>query len=235
MKLVLYYFFPQLLNLYGDRGNITVLKKRCEWRGIDLRVKEVNKVENLKLSDADLFFIGGGSDREQTICTNELVKIKSELKNAIDDGVSGLTICGGYQFLGSYYRTVTGEKLKGLNLLDLYTISEKKRLIGDVLVQSSQFGEVVGFENHGGRTYHDYETLGQVIKGTGNNEKDKQEGLIYKNLIGTYMHGPLLPKNERIADFLINAAVERKYGKSIAPLDDTLEKKARKRLWESKQ
>ncbi|QST02665.1 glutamine amidotransferase (plasmid) [Pontibacillus sp. ALD_SL1] len=238
-SLDLLHFFPDQLNLYGDGGNITIAKKRCEWRGIQFRLHQVERASDADLSNADLFFIGGASDREQALVTDELQKIRSDFKAAIEDGVGGLTVCGGYQFLGSYYQLYNGEKLEGLNLLDFHTVSRvpdatnvKKRLIGDLHVVNPLFGRMIGYENHGGETFHDYDVLGDVVKGYGNNKRDKKEGLHYKNLIGTYMHGPLFSKNPRICDHLILKAMERKYGvTSLEPLDDTFSKEASKRLW----
>ncbi|MGF7535762.1 glutamine amidotransferase [Bacillus mexicanus] len=235
-KLTLYHFFPDKLNLYGDRGNIICLKKRCEWRGIELIVREVSETDNLDMSDMDLFFIGGGSDREQSLATNELQKIKDTLKEKIESGVPGLTICGGYQFLGTEYIDANGNRLETLGILDFKTEAKNPRLIGNVLIKSDQFGKVVGFENHGGRTYHNYETLGVVEKGFGNEDNDKKEGIVYKNLIGTYLHGPILPKNPEVADFLVKQAIEKKYGEEIAEdwmlqLDNTFENRAKESVW----
>lgn len=235
--LTLYHFFPDKLNLYGDRGNIISLVKRCEWRGIELKVKEIKKTDGLEMDDMDMFFIGGGSDREQSLATEELKKIKHKLKEKIEMGVPALTICGGYQFLGTEYLDAKGNKLDCLGILDFRTIAKQPRLVGNVLLKSKKFGEIVGFENHGGRTYHSYEYLGDVVQGYGNEELNKQEGLFYKNLIGTYLHGPILPKNPAITDFLIETAIVNRYGKEVAEkwmvtLNDKLEHHARKRVWE---
>lgn len=176
--------------------------------------------------------IGGGSDREQAIATDRLTPLVHEIKAWIEDGVSGLTICGGYQFLGDYYETKNGEKIKGMGILPFYSKAEDTRLMTNLLVESEQFGRVVGFENHGGRTYHDLPAIGKVINGYGNNEESGEEGLHYHNLIGTYIHGPILPKNPRIADYLIEQAYERKTGKKLEPLDDKMEKAANQSVWE---
>ncbi|WP_035101104.1 type 1 glutamine amidotransferase [Aneurinibacillus terranovensis] len=233
MQLTIYHFFPKKLNLYADRGNIIALQKRCEWRSIAPQIIEVDSVEEANVMEADIVVIGGGSDREQSLVTEELTKIQSELKSAIEDGVSCLAVCGGYQFLGDYYQLPDGSKLPGLELLDFYTVSKPARLIGNILLNSETFGNIVGFENHGGRTYHSYKPLGEVVKGHGNNGEDGKEGIHYKNLVGTYLHGPLLPKNPQIADYLISNALERKYGNvKLFPLDDQLENTANKLLWE---
>lgn len=224
----IYHFMHDKLNLYGDIGNIIALSKRAKWRGIDVKVTDVKETAGLKLSEADILFIGGGSDREQAIATTELFKIKDEFKAAIEDGVPALTICGGYQFLGEKYVTPDGHELKGLNILDFYTESRTERLTGNIVIESETFGQIVGFENHGGRTYHDYDTLGRVVSGFGNNDTDKKEGIHYKNLLGTYLHGPILPKNHEITDYLLKAACERK-NIAFSPLNDNaIEESAKK-------
>jgi CobQ-like glutamine amidotransferase family enzyme len=232
LELLIYHFCPDTLNLYGDRGNIICLKKRCEWRGIPVRIEEIRTPEDAKPSGCDLFMIGGGSDREQSIATNRLTPMVKEIKAWVEDGVSGLTICGGYQFLGDYYETKNGEKLKGMGILPFYSKAEKDRLMTNILVESERFGRIVGFENHGGRTYHDFLPLGKVINGFGNNEESREEGLHYHHLIGTYLHGPILPKNPQIADYLIEKAYERKTGRKLEQLDDRLEEAANQTVWE---
>ncbi|SUM33974.1 glutamine amidotransferase [Staphylococcus gallinarum] len=164
-ELTVYHFMPDKLNLYSDIGNIIALKQRAKLRNIKLNVRNVNETEGVTLDDCDIFFIGGGSDREQSLATKELSKIKEKLKTAIEDGMPGLTICGGYQFLGSKYITPDGTELAGLNILDFYTKSQTDRLTGDIVIESETFGTIVGFENHGGRTYHNFGTLGKVVHG----------------------------------------------------------------------
>ncbi|EKU46841.1 type 1 glutamine amidotransferase [Staphylococcus massiliensis] len=227
-ELTIYHFMTDKLNLYSDIGNIIALKQRAKKRNIKLNVVEVNETEGVTLDGCDIFFIGGGSDREQAIATRELSKIKDELKKAIEDGMPGLTICGGYQFLGKKYISADGSELEGLNILDFYTESKPGRLIGDIVIKSETFGEIVGFENHGGRTYHNFDTLGSVVNGYGNNDDDKKEGLHYKNLLGTYLHGPILPKNHEISDYLLEQACKRK-GIPFEPkeLDNTEEEAAK--------
>lgn len=209
-ELNIYHFMPDKLNLYSDIGNIIALRQRAKLRNIKVNVVDINETEGITLDDCDIFFIGGGSDREQSLATKELSKIKTILKDAIEDGMPGLTICGGYQFLGSKYITPDGTELEGLNILDFYTKSQKDRLTGDIVIESDTFGTIVGFENHGGRTYHDFGTLGKVTHGFGNNDNDGKEGIHYKNLLGTYLHGPILPKNHEITDYLLTKACERK-------------------------
>jgi CobQ-like glutamine amidotransferase family enzyme len=206
--------------------------KRCEWRGINVRVVEIKNPEDAAPSGCDIFMIGGGSDREQAIATNRLSPLVKEMKAWVEDGVSALTICGGYQFLGDYYETKTGEKLAGMGILPFHSKAESNRLMTNILVESEQFGHVVGFENHGGRTYHTFTTLGKVINGFGNDEEGGEEGLHYHNLIGTYLHGPILPKNPKIADYLIGQAYERKTGRKLEPLSDEMENIANQTVWE---
>ncbi|MEW9502223.1 type 1 glutamine amidotransferase [Jeotgalibacillus marinus] len=237
MNLTLFHFYSDQLNLYGDRGNVIALKKRAEWRGITLDVVDVKAASAVDLTKADVLLIGGGPDRLQALCTDDLRGIKGEFKQAIDDGVSALTIGGGYQLLGEYYELPDGKKLQGLGVLDFYTHSPssgpRERLIGNILLESPRFGRIAGFENHGGRTYHDYETLGDVVAGHGNNGKDKKEGLLYNNLIGTYLHGPVLPKNPALTDFLLEAAWKRKTGNPLPPYEQNeLENAANRHLWD---
>ena len=206
----IFHFFPDKLNLYGDIGNVTALKKRSEWRGLNVEVVNVTASEKVDLSEADILFIGGGSDREQKIATLDIFNVQEEFRALIEDGIPALMICGGYQFLGHSYVTADGTELETLNILDFRTESKVDRLTGNIILESEQFGKIVGFENHGGRTYHNYEPLGTVVSGYGNNAEDGGEGIHYKNMIGTYLHGPLLPKNPKITDYLIDKACERK-------------------------
>ena len=227
-ELTVYHFMPDKLNLYSDIGNIIALRQRAKLRNIQLNVVDINETEGITLDNCDIFFIGGGSDREQALATKELSKIKTVLKDAIEEGMPGLTICGGYQFLGSKYTTPDGTELAGLNILDFYTESQTNRLTGDIVIESKTFGTIVGFENHGGRTYHKFGTLGHVTHGYGNNDEDAKEGIHYKNLLGTYLHGPILPKNHEITDYLLEKACERK-GIAFEPkqVDNTEEEAAK--------
>lgn len=232
--LTLHHFFPDRLNLYSDQGNTMILKMRSEWRGIQLDIVPVNSAAEADISEADLFFMGGGSDREQRLCTQELFSIKDNLKAAIDDGISGLVICGGYQLLGNYYELQTGEKLDGLGILDFYSKSnpQSQRMIGNMFIQSKIFGRMTGYENHSGETFHNYDPLGEVLQGFGNTQSGEAEGLLYNHLIGTYLHGPLLSKNPQIADWLISNALERKYGDGfLEPLNDEFSEKANEFLF----
>lgn len=227
MKITIGHFYPDLLNLYGDRGNILAIKKRCEWRGIEAEVKEFSTDDAVDFSDLDIVFIGGGSDREQLIVCKRLKEIQKDISDyAENDGVI-LAVCGGYQLLGHYYQ-LEKEKIEGLSLLNIYTVAGQKRLIDNVIIESD-FGTIVGFENHGGRTYiGDHKPLGKVLYGNGNNGEDGQEGVLYHNVFGTYLHGPILPKNPNLTDELITRALTRRYGTAdLSPLNDEIELQAK--------
>lgn len=221
------HLYPKLLNLYGDMGNIITLLKRCEWRGIQVDFEQINIGDNIK--SHDLYFIGGGQDKQQEEVAAELYSRKNELTAQMNDGAVFLGICGGYQLFGHYYQPHDKDKLKGISLLDAYTVAGKKRFIGNVTVKTDflQPNTLVGFENHSGLTYLQGETkpLGIVSVGNGNNAKDGFEGARYKNVFGTYLHGSLLPKNPHFADYLIELALEKRYGEKIKlnSLDDKLE------------
>lgn len=259
MSLTIGWLYPDLMSTYGDRGNIIVLQKRCEWRGIETEVKRLDlgfKINDLQ--KCDLLFMGGAQDRQQKIVSSDLTKEKIKtLKEMVDGETPGLYICGAYQFLGKYYKEADGTIIEGLKIFDLYTENpgmNKPRLIGNIItrihdlrfkiydseneknIHKSYFinpnsTTLVGFENHGGRTYlgKNLNPFGRVIVGFGNNGEDKTEGAIYKNTFGTYLHGPILSKNPRFADLLIKLALKKKYKKEIElkKLDDFLEEKAR--------
>lgn len=223
------HLYPDLMNLYGDRGNLICLKKRLEWRGHQCEIIPVSRGESLNYQDLDLLLMGGGSDREQGLMYQDLINMADGLFANIESGFPVLCICGAYQLLGSYYRSLDGQMLDGLGLFRFYTQSEKGRLIGNILIEVEIDGikqTVVGFENHGGRTYiedRQLKPLGKVIKGFGNNGKDGREGIWYKNLIGTYLHGPLLPKNPALADYFIQAMAGRRGLNIREILDDGIE------------
>jgi hypothetical protein len=225
MKIKIGHLYPDLLNLYGDRGNIQCMKKRCEWRGIEAEVQEFQITDSIDFSDLDIVLLGGGSDREQMLVCEKLKTIKSEFNDYVVDNGVVIAVCGGYQLLGHYYDTDQG-RIEGLSLVDLYTEQGSPRLISNIVIENALFDmPIVGFENHGGRTYiGDNKPLGNVLFGHGNNGTDGAEGVLYKNVVGTYLHGPLLPKNPQVCDYLIKNALERKYGKSeLQPLDDRQE------------
>lgn len=240
MKLVIGWLYPQLMSTYGDRGNIITLQKRCWWRGIDAQVLNLNVGFNAEeLKKCDFIFMGGAQDTQQKIVSEDLKRKSGILSSLINGGVPGLYICGAYQFLGNYYKEADGTKIQGLGILDLYTENpglDFSRLIGNIVFIpkiQGEFGmqQVIGFENHGGRTYlgKNIKPLGKVVKGFGNNGKDKTEGVIFKNSLGSYLHGPILPKNPQLADYLIKTSLERKYNKKIKlkKLDEGIEQKAR--------
>ena len=220
-KLKLAHLYPKLLNIYGDIGNIITLKKRCEWRGIELEVDEINIGDTI--GGHDIYFIGGGQDREQIEVSKELQKHKSFLQSERDRMAVFLGICGGYQLMGHYYQPHKGDKLLGISLLDAYTVAGNKRFIGNVTIKTGlvEPDTLVGFENHSGLTYLEGETepIGKVIIGNGNNDQDNTEGARYKNIFGTYMHGSFLPKNPQFADYLLELAL----GSKPEPLEDTIE------------
>ncbi|HAG07671.1 MAG: CobB/CobQ domain protein glutamine amidotransferase [Clostridia bacterium 62_21] len=225
------HLYPDLLNLYGDRGNIIAFVRRCQWRGIPVRVREVGIGEPVDFGAVDFVFLGGGSDREQTLMAEDLLRRKDELQAAIEDGLVMLAICGGYQLLGRYYRTLQGETIPGLGLLDFYTRAGEKRLIGDIAVEAELGGRtvrLVGFENHAGQTFlGNIRPFGRVLAGYGNNGQDGTEGARYKNVFCSYLHGPILPKNTALTDYLIGRALARRGQDGIlCPLDDTFEERA---------
>lgn len=229
MKLTIGHLYPDLLNLYGDRGNIQCLMKRCLWRGIEAETIAFELDDNIDFSNLDIVLLGGGSDREQMLVCEKLKEIQKDFKEYVEQGGVVIAICGGYQLLGNYYKTDMGT-IEGLSLVDMYTEQGEDRLIDNIVLQSELFDmPIVGFENHGGRTFiGENKPLGKVLYGSGNDGKSGYEGVVYKNVIGTYLHGPLLPKNPQLADELILRALRKKYGENItlSPLDDSQEKAA---------
>ena len=223
-KIKIAHLYPKLLNIYGDIGNIITLKKRCEWRGIEVEIDEINTGDDI--SEHDIYFIGGGQDLQQIEVSKELQKHKEFLTQERDRMAVFLGICGGYQLMGEYYQPHNGERLMGISLMDAYTIAGNKRFIGNVTVNTEYVtpNTLVGFENHSGLTYlrGDTKPIGSMIIGNGNNGKDKTEGGRYKNVFGTYMHGSFLPKNPHFADYLLELAL----GESLVPLDDAIENNA---------
>jgi CobQ-like glutamine amidotransferase family enzyme len=238
--LTLGHLYPEQLNVYGDRGNIITLQQRCAWRGIMLRVIPIELGDTLASTSVDLMFIGGGQDREQEEVARDLRERKAgALRAAVEDGMPILAVCGGYQLLARFYRPADGPELQGLGIFDAWTVHKGKhvaRCVGNVALQ---WGErtLVGFENHGGRTYLEAgaQPLGRVVAGHGNNSEDRTEGCVTHHTYGTYLHGSLLPKNPHFADFLLRMALCRRYGSDtcdtlLQPLDDTLEWQAHDRM-----
>jgi lipid II isoglutaminyl synthase (glutamine-hydrolysing) len=231
MELRLLALYPEQMNIYADRGNVIFLRRRCEWRGIGFAYASAGPGDRFDPGEHDLVYLGGGQDRDQRAVAVDMVESKRDsIRAAVEDGAAVLAVCGGYQLLGHSYE-LGPERLPGLGLVDLETVRlPGPRLIGNVAIEVD-LGEgpqtIAGFENHGGRTYlgAGTQSLGRVIKGFGNNGEDGFEGARRDNLIGTYLHGPLLPKNAWLADRLIALALERRYGTppDLEPLDDTLE------------
>ena len=227
------HLYPEVLNLYGDRGNILCMKQRLQWRGISCQVDSLHLGEHKDLTAYDLFFMGGGQDFEQEVLLEDLRRGSGrEITAAVEDGKTFLCICGGYQILGNGYETWDGHKCDFLGVIDLYTKGFKERLIGNYafrLPQRPECDMVVGFENHSGRTYlgAGVTPLGMVCAGFGNNGEDKTEGVHEKNVFGTYSHGPVLPKNPGLCDWILECALQRKYGQGrLEKLDDGFEQRA---------
>lgn len=231
MELKICHLYPDVLNLYGDRGNIICMKKRLEWRGIGAHITELPIGEICDFTEFDLFFIGGGQDFEQEVLLDDLNSHgkAANIRSAVEDGKVFLAICGGYQIFGTHYETWDGQRCDYIGALDLYTKGQKERMTGNYMFTcTAEAGgsTIVGFENHSGKTRlgSSAAPLGTVLTGFGNNGEDKTEGCHYKNTFGTYSHGPLLPKNIEFADFLLKTALERKYGSAeLTPLDDMYE------------
>lgn len=232
MELRICHLYPDLLNLYGDRGNLMALVNRARWRGVDVRVDEVDLRTPLRAGTHDFYFIGGGEDRQQVLAAADLRDSKREaLTDAVRRGAVVLAVCGGYQLLGHYYRPAEGEDLIGIGLLDVTTEHlgpRAPRLIGNIVIRAEIAGgqTLVGFENHGGRTRlgPGARPLGRVLTGFGNNGEDGMEGAVSGTVMGTYLHGPLLPKNPVLTDYLLSTALRPRYGDvPLRTLDDRLE------------
>jgi CobQ-like glutamine amidotransferase family enzyme len=231
MELRLLALYPEQMNIYADRGNILFLQRRCAWRGIEFEQAAAGPGESFEPGAHDLIYVGGGQDRDQRLVAADMVATKRDaLASAAADGAVVLAVCGGYQLLGHSYQ-LGGERVAGLGLVDLETVREDgPRLIGNVAIEAdlgTGTQVLAGFENHGGRTYLGVgeQPLGRVLKGFGNNGKDGFEGVRRDNVIGTYLHGPLLPKNAWLADRLIALALARRTGSEpeLEPLDDEFE------------
>lgn len=238
-ELKILYLYPDILELYGDFGNIQVLKYRLEQRGFAATVVPYSIGDaNPNFNDYDIVFAGGGADQEQGILSEDLLKYKDNIKQAVDNGVFFLLICGSYQLFGKYYKDVNGNIIPGLEVFDYYTEAiqnRKKRCIGNIVINAKLNGKetkVIGFENHGGQTFNIDTPLGDVLLGNGNKFGDKKEGFFRKNVIATYLHGPLLSKNPELADYIIKYCIDKKYNDNIilTPLDDTFEHKCREQL-----
>lgn len=230
------HLYPDQLNMYGDRGNIIVLRERAAWRGVTLQVTPLELGEPLDSAAYDMLFVGGGQDKEQDEVARDLREAKGEgFLRAIEADMPVLAVCGGYQLLAKYYHPAEGPDLEGIGVFDAWTIHKGKKIprcIGNVALAWGE-STLIGFENHGGRTYlgSDAKPLGRVLAGHGNNSEDGYEGCVYRNTYGTYLHGSLLPKNPHFADYLLRLALDRRYGagsgaRLLPPLADTDEWRA---------
>jgi lipid II isoglutaminyl synthase (glutamine-hydrolysing) len=238
-KFTVGWLYPDLMNIYGDRGNILTLLKRAEWRGYDARLLELGRGTTKKMDEVDVFFFGGGQDREQALVYEDLLEHKQlPLERAVASGAVVLAVCGGYQLLGHYYQTAEGERYPGIGLIDVRTEAGKRRFIGDVVVDSDMVDLVpstlVGFENHSGRTFLGPKAtpIGRLRMGFGNNGSDGTEGCLQGGVVGTYLHGSLLPKNPHLADHLMRSALRRRGVDELSRLDDSVELSAHERILE---
>ena len=227
------HLYPDYLNIYADRGNIAVLDARARARGHELDVCAIGMNDTVPAGKIDLFYVGGGQDREQALVAHDLVTKAEALGEAIENDAAFLAVCGGYQLLGRFYRDASGEEQPGVGILPLHTIAGERRMIGDVLLDCSWAGKsLAGFENHAGRTVLDpgAEPLGRVVAGFGNDGVSRHEGCRYRRVYGTYLHGPLLPRNPWFADRLLAEALAHATGDDeatpFAPLEDELEHEA---------
>lgn len=240
MELNICHLYPDILNLYGDRGNIITMKRRLEGRGIKVNIDECSIGQPLNADKYDIFFIGGGQDFEQEVLLRDLSSGKAQdIRTAVEEEKTFLAICGGYQMLGEYYKTWDGVQLDFIGAIGVHTIGAKERMIGNYMFRTPpESGDtvVVGFENHSGKTYLSEQVapLGMMLSGNGNNGEDKTEGARYKNVFGTYSHGSLLPKNPVLCDFILQTALNHRYdgAEPLAPLDDTLELNAHRYMQE---
>ena len=219
LKINIAHLYPKLLNIYGDWGNVFTIKKRCEWRNIEVEIDSIGIGDAIDIKKYDFYFLGGGQDQQQIEVSKELQKHKSPLQEARDENAVFLAICGGYQLLGHYYQPHNAEILLGISLINAHTVAGEKRFIGNVTANCNFVTpqSIVGFENHSGLTYlgEDVEPLAIVSTGNGNNGQDKTEGAKYKNVFGTYLHGSFLPKNPQFADYLISKALKKRYKEEI--------------------
>lgn len=211
------------MNIYGDYGNLLVIKRRLQWYGYEPKVIHYN-VGDVFPSDVDIIIGGGGQDSGQEVIHEDLIKIGPKLKALAENDVPMLLVCGLYQLFGNFFNTLGGKTLTGIGILDVETHGTNERLIGNIVTQNEEFGVIVGYENHSGQTFlsENAKPFAAVIKGAGNNSKDRTEGARYKNVIGTYLHGSILPKNPKLADFLMYAAVTKKYGDFSTDIVDDL-------------
>lgn len=231
MRIRVGHLYPDYLNIYADRGNIAVLSSRAARRGYELEVTAIGVGDGVQPGAFDLYYVGGGQDREQALIAPDIAAKGPDLKRAVDDGAAVVAVCGGYQLLGRFYRDRAGAELPGAALLPLYTLAGERRMIGDVLLECEWAGTTLaGFENHAGRTHLEdtAEPLGRVLAGFGNDGETGYEGCRSGRVVGTYLHGPLLPRNPWFADWIIAQAAAHQLGEppDLEPLDDALEEQA---------
>jgi CobQ-like glutamine amidotransferase family enzyme len=228
MKVHIVHLYPEEMNIYGDTGNQIVLAKRLEWRGIEYKISEVGVGDDLP-NDTDLIIGGGGQDAGQVRVGPDLIKKSEHLKELVEKDTPMLMICGLYQLFGNSFTTSDRTEIEGAGILPLHTEAGEERLIGNIVI-STEWGKLVGYENHSGRTWLEKgaHPFGRVLKGAGNNGFDQTEGIRYKNVFGSYMHGPILSKNPNFADFLLQTALSKKgYTDKLTSLDDAIEQAAR--------
>lgn len=229
MEIRIGFLYGRLMNIYGDRGNVAALLQRARWRGIGARARTLGAGELIDPDAWDVFVFGGGQDKEQYLVADDLQRGNgARLVRAVEDGAAVLSVCGGYQLLGHYYRPFGHPELRGLGLIDAHTIAGDTRFIGNVTTRG-EMGELAGFENHSGRTYLGpaASPLGLVTRGSGNNGEDGTEGAVTGSVYGTYLHGPILPKNPWLADRVLADGLRRRYGSvQLSPLDDSFELRA---------
>jgi CobQ-like glutamine amidotransferase family enzyme len=234
MKIMVAHLYPDYLNIYADRGNIAVLARRAAWRGHELEVRAVTMRDPMRPGEHDLLYIGGGQDREQALVAQDLAGKSEAILESVDRGAALLAVCGGYQLLGRSYRDFHGVDLPGIGLFPLDTVAGKRRMIGDVLLECElepdERRTLAGFENHAGRTRLDHgaQALGRVVSGFGNDGESGWEGCRVGRAVGTYLHGPLLPRNPWLADWLLAQALAHRLGAppELEPLPDELERDA---------
>ena len=228
-RITIAHLYPREMNIYGDVGNIITLQRRLEWRGYTTRVVAVEPGRGIDWPEVDIVFGGGGQDSGQLVMGEDLLRHGQDLRQMAADGVPMLVICGTYQLFGHGFTTVEGQEIPGIGVFNARTVGGSVRMIGNVVAETERFGRLVGFENHSGQTKLEERqpALGRVRKGYGNDPASRQEGAVSHETVGTYLHGPVLPKNPRLADALLLAALRRRFSVSqLAPLDDSLEQVA---------
>ncbi|WP_236588143.1 type 1 glutamine amidotransferase [Tumebacillus amylolyticus] len=237
MQLKIGHLYPDLLDLYSDRGNVIILEKRAHWRGLQVTVDQISVGHEPRLADYDILVMGGGMDREQGIVAEDLQQRRENLQEAVDAGTVIVAICGGYQLLGHYFETSTGQRIPGLGILDIVTVGAKVRMVGNVVGEMDIAGvkhNIIGYENHSGKTMlgPNATPMMRVIKGYGNSGEDKFEGVRQGNIFGTYLHGPLLAKNPILADHMIELALRRRdLSVHLDILNDDLEHRTNAKLY----